>query len=81
MTSDKWHMTHDTWHVTRDMWHLVGVNILSKFKLPSSYGLGWQWLEDSEQKDHRITELIKKVFVEQPQLHRVCYIPSSLPLL
>ena len=33
-----WHVTCDTWHfVTRDMFG--GVNILSKFQLPSSYGL------------------------------------------
>ena len=39
-----WHMTCDTWHVTRDTWHVTcdmlwGVNILSKFQLPSSYCL------------------------------------------
>ena len=35
---DTWHMTRDTWHLTSDNWR--GVNILSKFQLPSSYGLG-----------------------------------------
>ena len=40
-----WHLTLDTWHVTRDKWHLLryaqGVmNIVSKFQVPSSYGLG-----------------------------------------
>ena len=45
VTPDTWHVTPDTWHVTRDMWHVTydtwwGVNILSKFQLPSSYGLG-----------------------------------------
>ena len=34
VTWDIWHMTHDTWHVTCDM--LRGVNIFSKFQLPSS---------------------------------------------
>ena len=35
---DMWNMTHDTWHITCDR---VGeVNLLSKFQLPSSYGLG-----------------------------------------
>ena len=43
---NKWHVTCDTWHVTRDTWHVTcatwnvthlgGVNILSKFQLPSS---------------------------------------------
>ena len=37
MTCDTWHVTHDTWHVTRDT--LGGMNILSKFQLPSSYRL------------------------------------------
>ena len=37
-----WHVTRETWHVTRDTWHMThdtfrGVNILSKFQLPSSY--------------------------------------------
>ena len=36
MTPDTRHVTCDTWHVTHDTW---GVNILSKFQLPSSYGL------------------------------------------
>ena len=31
-------MTPDTWHLTCDTWW--GVNILSKFQLPSSFGLG-----------------------------------------
>ena len=38
VTPDKWHLTHDMWHLTYDTWW--GVNILSKFQLPSSYGLG-----------------------------------------
>ena len=60
VTSDTWHMTCDIWHMTRDMWHvkfdmLWGVNILSKFQLPSSSGLwfrifwrlgGKGWLSD-----------------------------------
>ena len=35
-------MTRDMWHVTHNMWHMTclgGVNILSKFQLPSSYRL------------------------------------------
>ena len=38
MTRDTWHLTPETLHVTPDLWHLVGVNILSKFQLPSSFG-------------------------------------------
>ena len=42
VTCDTWHVTQDMWHVTRDKWHVThlgGVNILSKFQLPSSYCL------------------------------------------
>ena len=35
-----WRVTCDTSYVTPEMWHMVGVNILSKFQLPSSFGLG-----------------------------------------
>ena len=42
--SDMWHVTRDTWYVTRDTWHMTrdtfrGVNILTKYQLPSSYHL------------------------------------------
>ena len=60
---DMWHVTcdmwHVTWHVTHDMWYVWGVNILSKFQLPSSYGLwfiilwisgGKGWLNESMNK-------------------------------
>ena len=33
-----WHGTRDTWHVTHDKWGEV--NLLLKFKLPSTYGSG-----------------------------------------
>ena len=44
MTCDTWHVTRDIWHMTCDTWHVTfdmlwGVNILSKFQLPSSYRL------------------------------------------
>ena len=56
-----WHVTHDMWHVTCDTWHVThdtlgGMNILSKFQLPSSYCLffmilwrywGKGWLTES----------------------------------
>ena len=52
MTCNTWHMTCHTWHVTCDM--LWGVNILSKFQLPSFYclwfgGKGWltEWMNES----------------------------------
>ena len=53
VTCDMWHMTRDTWQVTHDTFG--GVNILSKFHLPSFYRLwflilwrsgGKGWLSD-----------------------------------
>ena len=58
-------MICDTGHNTFDMWHMV--NILSKFQLPIFYGLG-----EIVFLDYQATDLITKVFVEQPRLHRVC---------
>ena len=64
MTSDTWHATRDMWHVTHDMWHVAcdmfgGVNILSKFQLPSSYRLWFMILWRSGGKGW-ITELINE---------------------
>ena len=47
-------MTHDKRHVTCDT--LWGMNILSKFKLPSTYGWDRQCHEDSKQKDDPMNE-------------------------
>ena len=45
-----WHVTCDTWHVTSDMLGGGGgVNILSKFQLPTFCDL-WYY-EDTEEKD------------------------------
>ena len=42
VTCDMWHVTHDMWQVTRDTWQVTHcANILSKFQLFSSYGLGF----------------------------------------
>ena len=76
MTCDTWHVTPGLWQVTRDTWHMLwGVNFLSKFQPPSSYGLwfmiywrmGWKGL-----RTDFINEWMTKVFVEQPQLYQVC---------
>ena len=42
---DKWHVTNDTRNMTRDMWYLTHdmwgeVNLLSKYQLPSTCGVG-----------------------------------------
>ena len=61
VTCDTWYVTPDTWHVTPDIWHVScdtkGVmNIVSKFQVPK------EWMN----------EVINKLFLEQPRLHRVC---------
>ena len=38
-----------------------GMNIVSKFQLPSYYGLGWQRLEDWEEKDHSVDASINEL--------------------
>ena len=77
VTCDTWHVTRDTWH---DTWHMTcdmfgGVNILSKFQLPSSYGLWFMILWISGGKgwlNQLINQWITRLFIEQPRLHRVC---------
>ena len=64
VTCDRWQVTGDTWHVIRDIWHVTrdmfgGVNILSKFQLPSSYRLWFMILWRSGGKGW-ITELINE---------------------
>ena len=68
VTPDSWHLTRDTWHVTPDTWHVTcdtwwGVNILSKFQLPSSNGLGfmisWRLGGKGSWLNEWINELIK----------------------
>ena len=72
VTRDMWHVTRDTWHVTCDTFG--GVNIISKFQLPSSYRLWFMILWRYFRK--RLTDLINqwmtRLFVGQPRLHRVC---------
>ena len=73
-TCDTWHVTHDMWHVTSDTWHLtcdtwLVVNILSKFQLPCSYGLGFMmsWRFGGKRSlTQSVNELIKRLFVEYP---------------
>ena len=49
------------WHVTRNMWQWWGVNILSKFQLPNSYGLGYTEFEEFEQKDDSMNECFNEL--------------------
>ena len=61
MACDRWQVTRDTWHVTHDTW--CGVNILSKFQLSSSNGLGFMMLWISGEK--RITQLINQLINDE----------------
>ena len=79
LTPDTWHLPPDTWHLTPDTWHLTcdtwwGVNILSKFQLPSSFDLGGKVIWRSGGKGsltYSLDQSVMKLFIEQPRLHRV----------
>ena len=47
------------------------MNIVSKFYIPSSNGLGGMMFEDGEKKGELVSSLMAKMFVEQLRLHRV----------
>ena len=62
------------WHVSRGMWHMVEGEHFLKISAPQLLWFGQYSVLKINNK--RIIELIEqwmtKVFVEQPQLHRVC---------
>ena len=70
VTCDMWHMTRDTWHMTRDMFG--GGDILSKFQLLLFviYDIMKIW---RKRMNESVNELMMRLFIEQPGLHRVCY--------
>ena len=75
MSCELWHVTCDTGHMTRDMWHRTGGGRWTFSQTFSSLALTvWEWRcsEDISTKDESINEIMTKVFVEQPRLHRVC---------
>ena len=58
-------LTHDMWHMTHDKWGEV--NLLSKFWLPSSKGLGVKILGIFSQRiTDSVNHVITKVFLELP---------------
>ena len=68
VTGEMWRMTRDTCQLTCDMrWE---VNILSKFQLPTYYGLGvkpfWRFWGKGSPTDWLNNKWGKKVFLEQP---------------
>ena len=71
-----WHVACGMWHVTHDTWHVTGGARWAFSKNFSSLALTvceWRCFEDIFTKDdlltNSLTNLIKKVFVEQPRLH------------
>ena len=70
--SDTWHVTHDTWHMT----HSVGWTFSQNFSFLALPVWEWQCFEyistNHQLLSYSITQLITKLFVEQPRLHRVC---------
>ena len=77
MICDTWHMTSDTWHVTCD--ECWGLNILSKFQLPSSYGLGetefWRYFNE------RITEWLNQWISDKGVCRSAPATPGMLKIL
>ena len=75
VTPGSWHLAPDTWHVTCDTWWRV--NILLKFQVPSSNGLGfmmsWRLGGKDDSMNQWMNESVTEVVVEQPWLHWVFY--------
>ena len=61
------------WHVNRDMGHMVGGEQSLKIPPPQLLRFGMDSvLKILNDRTQLIIELLTKVFVEQPRLHRVC---------
>ena len=75
LTPDRWHQTCDMWHLICDMQHIVRGNILSKFQLPSFYGLGVMmfWIFGGK---GRINQSVREG-VKKP--HLICDHDHTLP--
>ena len=76
VTHDMWHATHDMWHMLCDLWHvtfdmLLGWTFSQNFSFLALTVCYLWYFEDLEEKADLLTELMTKVFGEQPQQHRV----------
>ena len=71
---DMWHLTFDTWHMTHDMWHMVWGEHSLKILAPKLFRLGIDNISKilSNRMTYSISEIMKKVIIEQPLLHHVC---------
>ena len=73
---DMWYLAPDTWHLICVTWHTGGGEHCVKISGPQLLWFGNEGLfKIFEQKDQLLSDLITKVFVEQPRLHRVCLRP------
>ena len=79
VTCDMWNMTHDTWHMTRDTGHMTrlgGWTFSQNFSTLALTVCDLWYYEDLEEKDdsmnQSINQLMTRLFIEQPRLHRVC---------
>ena len=72
VTGDMWHLTRDMWHVTRDMF-AGGWTFSQNFSslALTVYDL-WYYEDLEERMTDSVNELMTRLFIEQPRLHRVC---------
>ena len=80
MTRDTWHLTPDIWYMTCTMWYMTsGWRWASSQHFSSLALMVWEWRcsDDISTKDDWVSQLIMKVFVEQPWLHRVYQISDT----
>ena len=77
-------MAYDTWRTTQDTWHLTGCEHWVKISGPLLTDWEMGCFEDLKEKDDQLNEWINewvtKLFVEQPRLHRICWILSCISL-
>ena len=74
VTCDMWHVTCDMWHVTCDTWHVWGNE--HSLKISASllfviYDIMNIW---RKRMIRLINESVTRLFIEQPRLHRVCWL-------
>ena len=82
VTRDTWHVTRDTWHVTRDMWHVTRLGGWTFSQNFSSLALTVSdlWYYEDILGKGSVTQLMTRLFVGQPRLHRVCQLHKEVDL-
>ena len=80
MTGGTWHVTHNTRHLTFDRLWTLGQNFRSLALTDWEIGCFEDLKEKDDQLNEWINEWVTKLFVEQPRLHRICWILSCISL-